>query len=109
MLCATPTVGQIGGTGGGTGFGNIGGGAVLGPPQNNWDMSIAKLFPIRESRSLQFRAEYFNTFNHPQFNIPVLTANTANFWRDYYSGGGSANYSARAEVLVLARGPEQGN
>ena len=47
----------------------MGAGNILGPGQNNWDMSFAKLIKIRESQSLQFRAEFFNTFNHPQFNI----------------------------------------
>ena len=32
-------------------------------------MSLAKLIKIRESASVQFRAEFFNTFNHPQFSM----------------------------------------
>ncbi len=44
------------------GFGN-----VLGPGQSNWDMSLAKLIKIRETQNLQFRTEFYNTFNHPQF------------------------------------------
>ena len=79
VLCAVPTVGAIGGVGGAAGFGNIGGGAVLGPPQYNWDLSLSKKFNVRETSALLFRAEFFNTFNHPQFNIPTLTANTSTF------------------------------
>jgi hypothetical protein len=79
VLCAPPTIGAVNGAGGASGFGNIGGGAVLGPGQYNWDMTLAKLIPLREARSLQFRAEFFNTFNHPQFYIPTLTANTSTF------------------------------
>jgi hypothetical protein len=68
-FCPVPSVGAIGGVGGGAGFGNMSFGNVLGPRQSNWDMSLAKLIKIRESQSLQFRAEFFNTFNHPQFNM----------------------------------------
>ncbi len=62
-----------------TGFGNMGGGAVLGPGQNNWDMSIAKNFAVREGQSLQFRSEFFNTFNHAQFSNPTTVASAPNF------------------------------
>jgi len=43
-------------------------------------MSLTKLTTvggIRENATLQFRAEFFNTFNHPQFSNPILTLNTA--------------------------------
>jgi len=73
VLCSAPTIGN------GLGFGNVGGGVVLGPGQSNWDMSIVKQFPLRESQSLQFRTEFFNTFNHPQFALPNLAANTSTF------------------------------
>jgi hypothetical protein len=32
-------------------------------------MSLSKLIKIRESKSLEFRGEFFNTFNHPQFSL----------------------------------------
>ena len=41
---------------------------IRGPGQNDWDMSFVKKFPLKsESRSLQFRAELYNAFNHTQF------------------------------------------
>ncbi len=36
---------------------------------NNWDLTIFKNFPIGETKKVQFRAEMFNAFNHPQFTI----------------------------------------
>jgi hypothetical protein len=60
-FCAAPAIGN------GTGFGNLGQGLILGPGQNNWDMSLEKLTKIRESKSVMFRVEFFNAFNHPQF------------------------------------------
>ena len=41
-----------------------------GPDQSNWDISIAKTTKVgglREDATLEFRTEFFNTFNHPQF------------------------------------------
>jgi hypothetical protein len=42
---------------------------VYGPRFVNTDFSVIKDFPLafREGTSLQFRAEFFNVFNHPQF------------------------------------------
>jgi Carboxypeptidase regulatory-like domain len=37
------------------------------PGINNLDFSIFKNFAIRESMKVQFRADFFNAFNHPQF------------------------------------------
>lgn len=75
-----PTVGAINGVGGGTGYGNAGIGIVLGPGQFNWDMSLAKVTKIfHESQSVEFRGEFFNAFNHPQFNNPSLTVNASTF------------------------------
>jgi hypothetical protein len=40
-----------------------------GPGQNNWDITFAKKFPLgSEQRTLQFRAEFYNAFNHAQYD-----------------------------------------
>ena len=41
-----------------------------GPGVNNFDLAIAKNLPITESKSLLFRVEAFNVFNHTQFTGP---------------------------------------
>jgi len=61
---------------GATEFGNSGVGILLGPGQYNWDIAFTKLTRIREMQSVQFRAELFNAFNHPNFAIPALQRNT---------------------------------
>ncbi len=41
-----------------------------GPGINNFDLSLAKNFVISESKTLEYRCEFFNAFNHAQFNNP---------------------------------------
>jgi hypothetical protein len=42
---------------------------VRGPGQNNWDITLMKKFPLKsESRSLQFRFEFYNAWNHTQYS-----------------------------------------
>jgi hypothetical protein len=53
-------------------FGNAGKGIIQGSGANNWDVNLAKNFHFTERHTLQFRAELFNAFNHPQFDDPVL-------------------------------------
>lgn len=53
-----------------TTFGDSGVGAVLGPGQFNWDISLLKNTKISERVNLQFRADFYNAFNHPQFADP---------------------------------------
>jgi hypothetical protein len=65
------TPGACATSGGATGFGNSGIGSIMGPGQNNWDISIAKNTKITEGLSVQFRTEFYNVWNHPQFNPPV--------------------------------------
>ena len=55
---------------GGTDYGDSGVGTVLGPGQNNWDITLMKLFKLPESQALQFRGEFYNAFNHTQFSNP---------------------------------------
>ncbi len=58
----------------GTAFGNSGTGIVDGPGQANVDLSISKLVAFhwpQDGSNLEFRAEFFNAFNHPQFANPV--------------------------------------
>jgi hypothetical protein len=41
-----------------------------GPGAQNYDMAVAKNLPLTESKSILFRVEAFNVFNHTQFNGP---------------------------------------
>jgi hypothetical protein len=45
-------------------FGDAGRNIVRGPGFQNWDLSIFKMFPVREQMRFEFRAEFFNIWNH---------------------------------------------
>jgi len=51
-------------------FGNEGRNAVRGPGLASVDLSLFKNFAVAESKRVQFRAEAFNTLNHPNFALP---------------------------------------
>jgi hypothetical protein len=45
---------------------------LTGPGFVNTDFSVIKQFDLPwENMGLNFRAEFFNLFNHPQFSLPV--------------------------------------
>ena len=50
-------------------FGNTGRNFFRNPNRTNFDMALAKNFPLSEGRSMQLRLEGFNVFNHTQFRI----------------------------------------
>lgn len=45
----------------------------------NTDFSITKDTKITERFDLQFRSEFFDVFNHPNFGDPVLNTASASF------------------------------
>ncbi len=47
---------------------------VYGPDFVNTDFSAIKRFRLTEAADLNFRAEFFNLFNHAQFNTPGLSS-----------------------------------
>jgi hypothetical protein len=54
-------------------YGNLGRSVYLGPGLEETDMSLMKTTALRESVSLQFRAEFFNLLNHANFGTPNAT------------------------------------
>lgn len=53
-----------------------------GPGINNFDFSIQKLLRIGETKHFEFRAEFFNIFNHAQFLNPDGNISDGNFLAD---------------------------
>jgi hypothetical protein len=72
----------VGSDGVATGFGDSGVGIVFGPGQNNSDIAIIKrtsLARVRENANVEFRSEFFNAFNTPQFGNPGTNVSSATF------------------------------
>jgi hypothetical protein len=61
---------------------------TYGPPLRKFDFSTFKNFPIGERFTAQFRAEFFNILNHPNFNAPNFGGNGVT------SVGNSANFTS---------------
>ncbi len=76
----TPPV--IGDDGVATAFGNTRPGIIHGPDQRNTDLSLIKEFRTawpNEQSNVEFRAEFFNAFNTPQFSDPDYEQDSATF------------------------------
>jgi hypothetical protein len=74
-----------------TDYGNVGIGAARGPGNDNWDIALAKttrVGGIRESATMDFRTEFFNAFNHPEYSSPV-TSTASTTYGEITSSAGS--------------------
>ena len=68
-------------------FGDARRAALRGPDMVNFDFSAYKTFQLGERFGLVFRAEFFNIFNHPNFNLPNVGSGGGS------SGAGFVNFS----------------
>lgn len=76
----TPPV--IGADGNGTGFGNSATGIVDGPGQANLDFALSKSVRLNwpsDGSRFQFRVEFYNALNHPQFANPDTNLSSSTF------------------------------
>jgi hypothetical protein len=60
-------------------FGNSRRNSLTMPHRTNFDMSVYKVFKPTEKFQMQFRAEAFNIFNHPQWSSINSYVGTSNF------------------------------
>ena len=51
-------------------FGNAGRNILEGPGSQVADLALRKMFAAGERLKIEFRAEFFNAFNHPNFGLP---------------------------------------
>jgi len=52
---------------------------LRGPGLANMDFGLMKNFVVKERLTTQFRAEFFNVFNRPNFGNPVVNRSASNF------------------------------
>jgi hypothetical protein len=93
-----------------TGTGILGGDPTTthGPPLKTFDFSAFKAFQLTERFSLQFRSEFFNIFNHANFNAPgfggngvVSVSNSTNFNSSNFGEIGSTRTAPRQIQFAL--------
>ena len=72
------------------------------PGYKNFDLSIQKYFPIKESVRLQFRLDMFNAFNHTNFYSPNTFI--GGWIRDHYSSMDSEADAGSSQALLVIRG-----
>ncbi|MDX6694901.1 MAG: hypothetical protein QOF02_2504 [Blastocatellia bacterium] len=66
--CINPSAAQYIGIATGAGrTGNLGRNTLVTPGTNNWNVNIMKRTKITENTRLEFRTEFYNIFNHPQY------------------------------------------
>ena len=80
-------------------FGSEGRNSLLGPDYRNLDFAISKMTPITERLKLEFRADFYNVANHPNFASPLLPA----FIADAAPNGISTGSGVSPNVLPLGR------
>jgi hypothetical protein len=87
-------------------FGNEGRLALRGPGFQNTDIALTKDTKIRESMNLQFRAEFFNLFNHVNYGVPFMNGGTANLYLAL-AGGVPIRNSNAGKILTDVGTPRQ--
>lgn len=62
-------------------FGNLGRNVAQArsPREQLWDFYLAKEIPLHEKYRMEFRSEFFNIFNHPNFLLTNLSFGTPSF------------------------------
>jgi hypothetical protein len=76
--CGLSSTGVLLGTDCGT-FGTANRRFFHGPGFNNTDLGISKMIPLNEAMHFEIRGEFFNIFNHAQFNSPSGDISSSNF------------------------------
>jgi len=80
-------------------FGNAGRNTAWGPKLRSYDFSVFRHFNLREGWQLEFRSEFYNLTNTPQFANPVGNVNAGNFGQIT----GTINSAGEREVQLALR------
>lgn len=62
-------------------YGNARRNSIIGPGTRVFDMAFTKVFPLKESRVLEFRSQFTNVFNTPQYSTIDTVLNSPTFGR----------------------------
>jgi len=85
-------------------YGDVGRNTLKGPSVYNWDFSLFKNFRVREHNTLQFRAEFFNIFNTPEFASPSADlASPATFGQSLSTIASAGGFSSNRQIQFALR------
>ena len=68
-------------------FGDAGRDTIPGPGNNIFDIALNRKFRVREGQTVEFRAENFNVFNHPNWGIPGPNPDFGPFFGKIFTSG----------------------
>jgi hypothetical protein len=95
--CPPPPTGRVG---------TAGRDQAYGPGLANYDFTAAKNFALGTERvRLQFRADFFNLFNHTNFSNPTTNASSANFGKITATVGSAVATAVGTTAGVVGGGP----
>jgi hypothetical protein len=87
-------------------FGNCARNPITAPGLNNWDIGLGKNTRLREGIALQFRVDFFNAFNHPNFSQPspdlatrISSTVDDGAFDSHFGVGGPRNIQLNVKVL----------
>lgn len=83
-------------------YGNAGRNTIIGPGVVKMDFSVLKNTRLSEGTNIQFRAEFFNLFNSPEFSPPSSTALFSGATRNQNAGLVSETRLNSARQIQLA-------
>src|SRR5262249_4100079 len=92
----TPPAGRVG---------TSGRNQYYGPGLQNFTFATGKTFKFAETVGLQFRAEFFNLFNHTNFANPVATQSNGNFGKIPATVGSATATAVGTTGGVVGGGP----
>jgi outer membrane receptor protein involved in Fe transport len=78
-------------------YGNEGRDSLRGPSYKEWNFAVFKDTALSERLNLQFRADFFNILNHPNFANPFLPA--------FIADAGYAGYAVNSAGREVGGGP----
>ena len=84
-------------------FGDSGRNTIYGPTFKQIDTSVVKQTPLREGKNLEFRAEFFNILNHPNFAEPDTTFGTEGFGETFNTFGATIGLGTSRQIQLALR------
>jgi hypothetical protein len=87
-------------------IGNAGIGICSGPPTRDVDFGLDKNFKLTERIKVQFRMEFFNLFNHPQYVADDVKNNaTINFNAPVFGNANGVAVPLTSATQILSAAP----